>query len=73
MPEEIKDTHRPLIRKIRQLRHDAGLLQKEVAEEIGVSRQTYQQYESGKEWIPEERIRSLAELYNVSIEYLLND
>ena len=34
-------------RKIRLLRHEAGLTQRQVAEKIGVTYRTYQNYEAG--------------------------
>lgn len=73
MSSKKRDIDRPLIGKLRQLREDAGLLQSEVAEEIGVTRQTYQSYESGIKWIPDERVLALADLYGVSADYLLSE
>lgn len=61
--------------KLRYCRHAAGLEQKEVADYIGLYRSTYARYEtpSAREYYPIEKLRALAELFDVPLEYLLDD
>lgn len=54
------------------LRNINGYTQEEVAEKIGVSRQGYAKWEKG-ETVPDvERCRKLAELYDVTIDSMVN-
>lgn len=56
---------------IRSLREDNDYKQREVAEVLNVSQNTYSQYENGViEWTAENLIK-LADFYNVSVDYLL--
>ena len=59
--------------KLANLRHDAGLTQSEVAAEIGVSRQVYNRYERGLQYIPMSRLEIIADFYGVTTEYLLDE
>ena len=57
---------------ILMLRNVNGYSQEEVAEEIGISRQAYAKWEKG-ETVPDvERCQKLAELYEVTIDSLIN-
>lgn len=56
---------------IRNLRIDKGLTQKQIAEYLGVSQNTYSQYEIGVLNYPIDALLKLADFYNVSIDYLL--
>ena len=57
---------------ISRLRNVNGYSQEEVAEKIGISRQAYAKWEKG-ETIPDlERCQKLAELYEVTIDSLIN-
>ena len=56
---------------IRSLRIDKGLTQKQVAEVLGISQNTYSQYEIGVLNYPIEVLMQLADFYNVSVDYLL--
>lgn len=58
--------------RIKSLREDNDLTQKEVGEAINVSQRTYAYYESGKRAIPTEVLIALANFYDVSIDYLLD-
>ena len=57
--------------RIRNLREDADLTQAELGEKINVPQRTYAYYESGERMIPPHVLISLAQFYNVSIDYLL--
>ena len=56
---------------IRSLRIDNGYTQKQVGEYLGISQNTYSQYEIGVLNYPVDVIIKLADLYNVSTDYLL--
>ena len=57
--------------RLRDLREDQDLTQKEVAEILGTSFQYYQKYESGVRPIPVDRLEVLADFYQTSTDYLL--
>lgn len=57
--------------RLRDLREDRALTQKEVAEILGTSFQYYQKYESGVRPIPVDRLEVLADFYQTSTDYLL--
>ena len=56
---------------IRSLRIDNGYTQKQIAEQLGVSQNTYSQYEIGVLNYPIEALEKLADFYGVSVDYLL--
>lgn len=55
-----------------RLRKTRKMTQQEVAESIGIARNTYTQYEIGRRIPDYETIRKLAAFYNVSVDYLLD-
>lgn len=57
--------------RLRDLREDADLTQKELAEMLHVRQNTYSQYENGQRQIPIESLISVARFYGVSVDYLL--
>ena len=57
--------------KIKDLRQDRDLLQKEMAEKLNVSQTNYSKYELGKINIPIETLKKMAIILNTSIDYLL--
>lgn len=59
---------------LRWCRHHLGLMQKEVAERIGISRNSYLAYEMGEaDYYPRKIVDKLAALYGVSADDLLDD
>ena len=56
---------------IRSLRIDNGYTQKQIAAYLGISQNTYSQYEIGVLNYPVDVLIKLAELYGVSMDYLL--
>ena len=56
---------------IKDLREDADLEQRKVADHLGISQQTYSTYECGKFEVPTRHLLPLARLYHVNVEYLL--
>ena len=58
--------------RLRDLREDKDLKQKDIALLLKVHQTTYSDYELGKLNIPIATLHLLADFYNVSIDYLLN-
>ena len=60
--------------KLRWYRYQKGLRQRDVADYIGIDRSTYIHYEeAGRDYYPREHIKKLAELFEVSMEDLLDE
>ncbi|WP_099205377.1 helix-turn-helix domain-containing protein [Scatolibacter rhodanostii] len=57
--------------RIRDLREDHELTQKEIAKSLNIAQRTYSGYETSSRNIPIEILIELASLYNTSIDYLL--
>ena len=57
--------------RIRDLREDADLTQKQVGEAINVPQRTYAYYESGQRMVPPQVLCALADFYGVSVDYIL--
>ena len=56
--------------RIRILREDHDKTQSEIAELLNVGQKTYSDYELGKSRIPVDSLITLAEYYNVSVDYI---
>lgn len=61
-----------MYRHIKDLREDADLTQKEVADILNVGQTTYSRYESGVLDIPSSSLIALARFYKTSVDYLLD-
>ena len=61
-----------MYRMIRDLIHDHDMTQRELAKFLGMSQTGYSKYETGENDIPTEILIKLSCIYNVSIDYLLN-
>ena len=57
--------------RIRDLREDHDLSQKEIAAYLHISQQLYSKIETGRMDITGERLILLAKLYNVTTDYIL--
>lgn len=57
--------------RMEDLRKDHDLKQEAVAITLGITRQQYQLYESGKRKLPIDKLIHLCKFYNVSADYLL--
>ena len=60
-----------MYQRIRDLREDRDLKQKQLAEYLHCSQQVYSNYELGQRDIPTDVLIRLANFYHVSIDYLL--
>ena len=58
--------------RIKSLREDRDLRQKDLAAVLNVSQNTYSQYETGVIALTAEVLIKLADYYNVSTDYLLD-
>lgn len=56
--------------RIRDLREDRDMNQKEIAQLLRVTQQQYSLYETGKREIPMSMCIVLAKFYNVSLDYI---
>ena len=59
------------IRRMRDLREDADLTQREVAAILGTSQTMYARYERGANELPIHHLLKLCALYKVSADYIL--
>lgn len=59
-------------KNLRGIREDRDIRQREIAEHLNVSQNTYSQYETGVISLTAEVLIKLADFYNVSIDYLLD-
>ncbi|MBR7101213.1 MAG: helix-turn-helix transcriptional regulator, partial [Clostridia bacterium] len=58
-------------KRIRDLREDNDLLQKQLAEYLHCSQVAYSRYELGTRDIPTQVLIELAIYYNISVDYIL--
>ncbi len=61
-----------IYKRIRDLREDRDLTQREMGEILSCSQRVYSNYERGELDIPTEILIKLADFYNVSVDYILN-
>ncbi len=61
-----------LYKRIRDLREDNDLTQKQMGEFLSCSQRVYSNYERGELDIPTEILIKLADFHKVSVDYLLN-
>ena len=57
--------------RLRDLREDHDMVQKEVAAFLGIDQRVYSNYELGKRTLPLPHLITLADHYRVSTDYLL--
>ena len=58
-------------KRLKDLREDHDMYQKDVAKLLGISQQYYSEYEKGKRTIPVQHLITLAKYYNTSIDYIV--
>mgnify|MGYP003299740316 CR=1 FL=1 len=61
-----------LYQRIRNLREDRDLTQKQMGEILSCSQRVYSNYERGELDIPTEILIKLADFHGVSVDYILN-
>lgn len=57
--------------RLKDLREDNDFTQEYVAKILNCKQNSYQQYESEKRQIPIASLKKIAELYNTSVDYIL--
>lgn len=57
--------------RLRDIREDRDLKQKDIAQMLNVSQQTYSRYETNEISIDKDSLIKLAEFYHTSVDYLL--
>lgn len=59
------------IQRLKEIREDRDLTQKEICRVLNISQVVYSRYETGIRLIPIDKLVKLAEYYKVSIDYIL--
>lgn len=59
------------LQHLKDLREDMDVKQRTIAEYLGISQNTYSQYENGVISISPEMLIKIADYFNVSVDYLL--
>lgn len=54
-----------------QLKNERGLLQKDIARDVGLALRTYQYYETGQRKPDSDTLIALADYFDVSLDYLV--
>ncbi len=57
--------------RLKDLREDSDLKQKDIAEYLNVKQNTYSQYENNQRQLPIDILIKLAKYYNVTTDYIL--
>ena len=57
--------------RLKALREDSDIRQKEIADYLHIKQNTYSQYENGQRQIPIDMLVLLAKYYNTSTDYIL--
>ncbi|MBQ2839792.1 MAG: helix-turn-helix transcriptional regulator [Oscillospiraceae bacterium] len=57
--------------RLKDLREDRDIKQKDIAEYLHIKQNTYSQYENGQRQLPVDILIKLSEYYNVSTDYIL--
>ncbi len=57
--------------RLKDLREDRDLVQKQIASFLGIDQRVYSIYETGKREIPTRFVIALAKYYNTSTDYIL--
>lgn len=60
------------LERIRNLREDHDLSQKDISQKFNISQRAYSHYEIGSRVIPLSLLIELADFYGTSVDYLLN-
>ena len=57
--------------RLRDLREDRDMKQKEIGALLGIDQRVYSNYETGKREMPLDMLITLADFYGVSVDYLV--
>ena len=59
------------VNRLRDLREDHDLFQKDIAKILGTTQRVYSEYEIGIRLMPIDKLDKLASFYNASIDYIV--
>lgn len=59
------------LKRIRDLREDTDMYQREIAQYLGIDQSTYSDYESGRINIPIDMLIKLSDFYKVNLDYIV--
>lgn len=62
-----------MYRRIKDLREDRDLKQKDVAKYLNCSQQVYSNYELGQRDVPTQILLTLSRIHNTSVDYILGN
>jgi transcriptional regulator with XRE-family HTH domain len=57
--------------RLKELREDLDIPQREIAEYLNIKQNTYSQYENGQRQLPIDVLMKLSKYFNVSTDYIL--
>lgn len=60
-----------ILKRLRNLREDRDLSQQKIADYLHINQRTYSRYENDQRMIPYEVLSALADLYETSVDYLI--
>ena len=69
--EKIKEVNFMNINRLKDIRLDRDFKQIDIANALGIKQQQYSEYERGIVLISIEKINTLADFYNTSVDYLM--
>lgn len=61
-----------IFEKLKSLRENSELTQRQIALKLNVSKSTYNRWETGETFIPLEHLNDLCNFYNLSMDYIVN-
>lgn len=61
-----------IFEKLKNLRENNDLTQRQIALKLNVSKSTYNRWETGETFIPLKHLNNLCNFYNLSMDYILN-
>ncbi len=70
MTQDYQRTREIMYQRIRSLRKKQHITQAEMAQQLGISRRTYANYERGVHAMPAEVLVNIANLFDASLDYL---
>ena len=68
---QVRNVIQMYFQRLRDLREDRDLYQKDIAEVLGISQTVYPRYERGFQTIPVVHLLTLADFYHTSTDYIL--
>lgn len=57
--------------RLKEMREDKDLLQREIAEQLGITQRNYSYLETGQTLLTEDILEKLADFYQTSTDYIL--